>query len=491
MDFNYVSPPIGRVILEKETRDFDFKSLLSDLISGAAESVKLDLRGTTCERWESIDAADQQSFFEALAQNAKLPPPSRAGEVRSLRRLQLLLMQEDFHDRPEQDCFDEEIMKSHLTEFFQHASALESLEVFFGGNEEGSIRDFVWNPLSMNAHVAETLKFLSVVGGNQGGLGTALPKFPRLEELRVFDWTNEVTQQRLGAEQYNFAPSGAHNCIHSDNHYVAPLGDEALAAIQDFLRTFVNRVRKLLFWPMVRPTNLQTLTVTPAVLHSLRDAIAASAAPIYRIRIWGIFEDRQQYVVTSSLQHRDAGEQYYKEHKTKDARTAEKPGMTVYQQVLLDLKHVLENKRAPSDDHALFDVWFMFGGFANDADATLMKHFLRTESLPMLEKIGVARFSATKTLALQSGAEYTTWSEAPLPWQGEAAVTAAQRLCDEIGSSHTLPLKLDLFGGDTPVTTSAWAASPDLAAKLLVDPASSPMRRKIGPDRGFSEVEDI
>ncbi len=96
---------------------------------------------------------------------------------------------------------------------------------------------------------------------------------------------------------------------------------------------FVNRVRKLLFWPMVRPTNLQTLTVTPAVLHSLRDAIAASAAPIYRIRIWGIFEDRQQYVVTSSLQHRDAGEQYYKEHKTKDARTAEKPGMTVYQQV--------------------------------------------------------------------------------------------------------------------------------------------------------------
>ncbi len=125
------------------------------------------------------------------------------------------------------------------------------------------------------------------------------------------------------------------------------------------------------------------------------------------------------------------------------------------------------------------------------ADATLMKHFLRTENLPMLEKIGVARFSATKTLALQSGAEYTTWSEAPLPWQGEAAVTAAQRLYDEIGSAHTLPLKLDLFGGDTPVTTWAWAASPDLAAKLLVDPASSPMRRKIGPDRGFSEVEDI
>ncbi|CAD7970664.1 unnamed protein product [Amoebophrya sp. A120] len=461
MDFNFLLPPIGDRIQE------DLQSLQDDLVNGAEESVRLDLRGTNCYGIErAIDVEDQQTFFAALAQNAKLPHPTQPGdEVRPIRHLQLLLTPDDFHKTSPQARFDSSIMRTYLAEFFQHVRSLESLEVFFDGTHKDSISDCVWTPLSVNERVRETLKFLSVVGGNQAGLRAALPKFQRLEELWVFDWTNEITQKhQFGAVRY-----GGPERLRSGE--AKPLGDDTLATIQEFLHA--------------GPENLHTLTVTPAVLHSLRDAIAASAAPIYRIRIWGIFEDRPQ-----NLQYRDATFQYYEEHKRKNARTAEKPDLTVYQQALLDLKYIVANKASADDQPPLFDVWFMFGGFTTDEEPTLLDDFLRIENLPMLEKIAFARFSATKTLALQNGNSHTVseFNVLPLPWQGEAAVAAARRLREHFGSEPALPLKLDLFGGDMPLKY-AWATSPELAATMLVDPASSPLRRENGPDRGFSDVE--
>ncbi len=324
--------PLGKYLL------FRGPSYFQDCLSlGEIENLKLECRGTfmdkdTKAQWtDEWPAEKQKKFFGFLAVNSKRPNPC-ALLFPAVKRFAIFLhASEDGADAHEH--FHEESIQNGFAEFFRHAPQLEELEIYWNGKTGQTLEALAWHPLAQNDHAAATLKKLFVVGGNLRGIGGALVKLRGLQDLVVVDTESEETLQAPRWEVRNGLTSK------SPDADAQPLIDEGLDEIREYLKTDSSE-------------SLSTLTLTPAVLARMRDGIAESTAPIQRFRIWGVHD------------------------------------ADVFQQAVEDLKFILLNK----PDAQGIDLWFMV-----DQNlvlySELMHAFCTEKNIPLLQKLGVVRFS--------------------------------------------------------------------------------------------------
>ncbi|CAD7970683.1 unnamed protein product [Amoebophrya sp. A120] len=314
-------------------------SYFQDCLSlGEIENLKLECRGTFMNNYakgqwtDKWPAERQKKFFGFLAANSKRPNPC-ALLFTAVKRFAIFLHAfEDGADAHEH--FNEDAIQNGLGEFFRHAPQLEELEIYWNGKTGQTLEASLWQPLAQNDHAAATLKKLFVVGGNLRGIGGALVKLRALQDLVVVDAESKET---LRAPRWGVQIDGL--ASKSPDADAQPLIDEGLDEIREYLKTDSSRA-------------LSTLTLTPAVLARMRDGIAESTAPIQRFRIWGVHD------------------------------------VDVFQQAVEDLKFILLNK----PDAQGIDLWFMV-----DQNLVLyvelMHAFFTERNIPLLQKLGVVRFS--------------------------------------------------------------------------------------------------
>ncbi len=187
---------------------------------------------------------------------------------------------------------------------------------------------------------------------------------------------NDLFQKREQPNRWEGSSMGGDSSSLLDK--VAAFGNRGLDELREYLKS-------------ENSGSLQTLILTPGLLHALREEIKNSPAAIRKIRIWGIFDNREQYDY--------ANRYYYTPSEVGGEEDSPEPP-TVFRQVVADLKFILQDKPAGQ----LLDVWFAFGAFTAETDNSgepLLDGLFTNDNLPLLQKLSVVRFSALSSLGAE------------------------------------------------------------------------------------------